>query len=108
MNYKMIGAVKKIGEKVQITDKFAKREINIETDSKYPEVIQFEFINDKCSMLDALNVDDSVEISFDIRGREWNEKFFTRLQGFDCNILERAKLQTKIQADEQADDDLPF
>jgi len=30
------------------------------------------------------------------------------LQGFDCDILERAKVETKIQADEQADDDLPF
>ena len=36
------------------------------------------------------------------------ERFFTRLQGFDCDILERAKVETKIQADEQADDDLPF
>ena len=44
MIYKMIGVVKKIGEKVQITEKFAKKEINIETNSKYPEVLQFEFI----------------------------------------------------------------
>jgi len=108
MNYKMIGVVKKIGEKVQITEKFAKQEINIETNSKYPEVIQFEFINDKTSLIETVAVNDAVEISFDIRGREWNGKFFTRLQGFDCDILERAKVETKIQADEQADDDLPF
>ena len=70
--------------------------------------IQFEFINDKTSLIETVSVNDAVEISFDIRGREWNEKFFTRLQGFDCDILERAKVETKIQADEQADDDLPF
>jgi single-strand DNA-binding protein len=74
MNYKMIGVVKKIGEKVQITEKFAKKEINIETNSKYPEVLQFEFINDKCSLIETVDVNDAVEISFDIRGREWEGK----------------------------------
>ena len=39
MNYKMIGVVKKIGEKVQITDKFAKQEINIETTPEAREFI---------------------------------------------------------------------
>ncbi len=116
----MNGVAKKIGEKTQITEKFAKREINIETKSKYPEVIQIEFINDKCSLLDGINLNDDVEILFNIRGREWNERFFTRLEGYDCKVLEQFNAKNyataeankmfkkDIENEYEQDDDLPF
>jgi hypothetical protein len=36
MNYTIEGKVVTVGDKVQITDKFAKREIVIESGDKYP------------------------------------------------------------------------
>jgi hypothetical protein len=43
MNYTIEGKVLVVTETTQITEKFAKREIVIETDDKYPQQVMLEF-----------------------------------------------------------------
>jgi hypothetical protein len=109
MNYTIEGKIVTVGDKVQITEKFAKREIVIESGDKYPEQIMLEFTQDKCSLLDNCKVGDNVEVHFNIRGREWNGKFFTRLEGWNIKLLDNICLNgTKNDIRNEINDDLPF
>lgn len=68
------GLIKSIGETVQVSDKFAKREFVLETehDKPYPQTILFELHNDRCDMIDAYNEGQEVTVSFNLKGRQHN------------------------------------
>lgn len=103
MNYTIEGTIVHVGDKQQISEKFAKREIVVETiNAKYPEQIMIEFTQDKCDLLSDAKVQDIATIGFNIRGREWNGKFFTRLEGWNIKIDSLKKPLHEI------DNDLPF
>lgn len=87
--YKSKGVVKTIGPTVNVTEKFSKREFVIELkDGMYPQSIQFQMAQDKCSLLDTVGVGQEVEVSFNLRGREWTDpktnqvKVFNTLDAF--------------------------
>ena len=70
--FKLTGTVKLINETKQISEKFSLREFVIsETSSMYPQDILFQATQDKCSLLDSVKVQDQIEVSFNLRGREW-------------------------------------
>ena len=73
----------------QVSDKFRKREIVVEyaSNPKYPELIKFEFVQDKCDLLDGFKVGQEVRVYFDLKGRKWTDRngkaqYFTTLQGW--------------------------
>jgi hypothetical protein len=86
--FKLTGTVKVLNPTVQVSEKFAKREFVItETSSMYPQDISFQATQDKCSMLDAIQPNDQVEVSFNLRGREWTSpqgevKYFNSLEAW--------------------------
>jgi hypothetical protein len=87
--YKAKGVVKTIGPTVNVTEKFSKREFVIELkDGMYPQSIQFQMAQDKCSLLDTVRVGQEIEVSFNLRGREWTDpktdqvKVFNTLDAF--------------------------
>ena len=67
----LIGKIKVIGETNQVTEKFKKREIVIETEWDYPQKISCQLSQDKCSIADQLEIGDIVKASINLRGREW-------------------------------------
>jgi len=69
MNIK--GRVKRIGQTQIVSDKFKKRDLVIETDEKYPQTIILQATQDKVNLLDFLRPGTSVDIDFNLRGREW-------------------------------------
>ena len=70
--FKLTGTVKLISETQQISEKFSKREFVVsETSSMYPQDILFQATQDKCSLLDSVKVQDQIEVSFNLKGREW-------------------------------------
>jgi hypothetical protein len=82
------GTVYTVGQTIQISDKFSKREISITTADQYPQTILFQFSNDKCSLLDNINAGDNVTISYNLRGRTWTdkngvEKIFNTIDGWN-------------------------
>lgn len=111
----LTGKVKVVKPTQQISDNFAKREFVITTNDQYPQSIQLEVINDKCSMLDNLAVGDNVRCSINIRGREWTNKdgetkYFNTIQVWrieQVNQEFKPDLNTKEQKIEQ-NDDMPF
>ena len=83
------GRIKKISETVQISERFRKREFVVEYASNpdYPQTLQFEMVQDRCELLDSFQEGQQVEISFDLRGREWTNpqgqvKYFNSLQAW--------------------------
>jgi hypothetical protein len=83
------GTIKKISATVQISERFRKREFVVEYASNpdYPQPLQFEMVQDRCELLDPFQEGQQVEISFDLRGREWTNpqgqvKYFNTLQAW--------------------------
>lgn len=82
MTYQAEGVVHKIFDEEQKSDRFKAREFVIETEDQYPQMIKFQLVNDKCDLASGHNEGDRVKVSFDLRGREWQGKYFTNLQAW--------------------------
>lgn len=86
--FKISGIVKVLNDTVQITDKFSKREFVItDNSSMYPQHIMFQATQDKCALLDSVQINDQIEVSFNLRGREWTSpqgevKYFNTLEAW--------------------------
>jgi hypothetical protein len=82
------GKIKWIDEtKTYGTNGFRKREVVVTTEEQYPQHILVEFIKDKCELLNAYQVGQSVKIGINLRGREWvnpqgETKYFNSVQGW--------------------------
>jgi len=83
MAYELTGKIKLIQEPKTFESGFTKREmVVIVEDGKYPQEINLEFVQDKVALLEALQPGQEVTVSFDIRGREYNGRYFNNLQGW--------------------------
>ncbi len=82
------GKVKLIDEtKTYGTNGFRKRELVVTTEEQYPQHIMIEFVQDKTDLLDAFKEGDTVKVSINLRGREWENpqgetKYFNSIQGW--------------------------
>lgn len=56
-----------------------KRVFAIETEGEYPQQIGFNLIKDKVNMVSTGDVGKSCEVSYNIRGREYNGKYYVNL-----------------------------
>jgi hypothetical protein len=91
MSYEITGQVIHLGNTVEISDKFRKREFVIsksETSNgkTFTEEIKFQAIQAKCGILDAISVGDNVDVKFNINGKKWKEDWFTNLTAWDVKI----------------------
>ena len=86
--FKLTGVIKVISNTNQVSEKFSKREFVItDASSMYPQDIMFQLTQDKCSLLDAFMEGQQVEVSFNLKGREWTSpqgevKYFNTLEAF--------------------------
>lgn len=86
--FKLTGTIKVIQETQRISDKFQKREFVVtDTTSMYPQDILFQATQDKCNLLDQFQANDNVEVSFNLRGREWTSpqgevKYFNTIEAW--------------------------
>ncbi len=82
------GKVKLIDEtKTYGSNGFRKRELVVTTEEQYPQHIMIEFVQDKTDLLDAFKEGDTVKVSINLRGREWENpqgetKYFNSIQGW--------------------------
>jgi hypothetical protein len=80
MKYELTGAVRLIHDTQTFASGFTKREFVVETeDGKYPQLIKLELVKDSVKHLDGIRVNDVVNVSFNIRGSEYNEKHYVNL-----------------------------
>ncbi len=88
MAYELTGKIKLIQDPKTFDSGFTKREmVVIVEDGRYPQEINLEFVQDKAALLDDLQPGQEVTVSFDIRGREYNGRYFNNLQGWKVEVL---------------------
>jgi hypothetical protein len=132
------GILKLVGATTKVSDKFQKREfvLTTEANTPYPQHVQFQVTQDKCSVLDSYNVGEEVKIQFNLRGREWNGpegvKYFNTLEAWRIERAGAAASQSSsksatqtsataatatqpasasapiVSSPSQSDEDLPF
>ena len=105
MSFEVEGKLHKIFETQNKTDTFQAREFVIEIGSgNYPQFIKFQLTQDRCSLMDSYNEGEMIKVHFDLRGREWNEKYFTNLNAWR---IEKAGAAPKVAAPESTADAFP-
>jgi hypothetical protein len=78
--YEANGKIKLISETQNFPSGFSKREFVVTTgDTKYPQDLKFEMVKDKCAILDNYKEGSDVKVSFDVRGNEYNGKYYVNL-----------------------------
>jgi hypothetical protein len=98
------GAIKLINPIKVISDKFSVREFVVTTpDAKYPQDILFQTVNDKMDVLESLGVGQQVEVSYNVRGREFNGRYYNTLDAWKVQIIGQA-----AQTTNNDDDGFPF
>lgn len=92
---KVTGKLIEIYDTTKIKETFQKREFVLEyaTNPKYPELIKFELVQDKCALLDNFRAGQEVDVEFDLRGRRWTDqqgtaKYFNSLQAWRVNATD--------------------
>ena len=88
------GKIKLIKEVQEISATFKKRELILTTDEQYPQTLSVEFIQDKTDLLNNFEVNQSVKVGINLRGREWENpetkelKYFNSIQGWRIDLLD--------------------
>ena len=127
--YKFQGKIKVINDTQVISEKFKKREFVVtDTSSMYPQDVMFQSVQDKCDILNGYSTEDQVEVSFNLRGREWTSpdgvvKYFNTLDAWRIEKMGEgggipaagpsdmsldAQPSTEASASTEEKDDLPF
>jgi len=112
------GSIVKIFDEQSWDSGFKKREFVIKTGEQYPQDVIFQMVNDKCTMIDAFKVGQEIKVHFDVRGREYNDRYFTNLQAWKIDAVGSeapagsdappADTQEPISSGDESFDDLPF
>ena len=114
---KTTGTIKVINETQIVSDKFRKREFVLTTEgtTPYPQHVSFQVTQDKCSLLDTYQIGNSIEVEFNLRGREWNGpqgvKYFNTLEAWKITSVASEPTPTPLTVNNKVDndnDDLPF
>ncbi len=114
MAYELTGKVKLVQDPQTFSSGFTKREMVVTVeDGKYSQDINLEFLQDKVSLLDSVSEGQKIKVFFDIRGREYNGRYFNNLVGWKIETEESATddqppIPDDAAAPEEFDDDIPF
>jgi hypothetical protein len=86
MSNSITGRIAAIGESESIPTKsgspFLKRQLVIETEDRYPQLIPFEFVQAHVDVPASHKVGELVEVFFDLQGRKWDEKYYVSARGW--------------------------
>ena len=108
------GKVKLVNATQVVSDKFSKRTLVVVTSDTYPQEIEIQFTQDKCSLLDGIRPGQEVTIGVNLRGRMWTnpqgeEKYFNTIEGWKIDAPGQATAPlTQTPPIDEVDDLLPF
>lgn len=124
MSFEIKGLLHKSFPTENKTASFQAREFVISTvDGNYTNYIKFQLTQDRCGLIDTYKEGDEINVFFDLRGREWQDKYFTNLNAWKIESVSSSPAAAKgdqgpsdfIEMGDQADnmraedfDDLPF
>ncbi len=82
MALELTGTIKEIFDTQTFTSGFSKREFVITTQEQYPQQVKFEMTKDRADIIESLAIGDLVRVSFNVRGNEYQGKYYVSLQGW--------------------------
>jgi hypothetical protein len=128
--YETTGTLKLIQDTQSFSSGFTKREFVVTTaHDKYPQDLKFEVVKDRCALLDGFELGQQVQVNFDIRGNEFNGKYYVNLSCWKIQAADGSSAQSsaparsagakasggsaepnmaEIRQDDDFDDDIPF
>jgi len=102
----LVGNTEEVGQ-----NGFTKRIVVVETTEQYPQKLAIDFVKDKTSVLDSYKVGDNVSVSINLRGSEYNGRYFVNLQGWKISKAEQSvnniEVKEPISVSDEPDD-MPF
>jgi hypothetical protein len=111
----MEGCVERVIEERVFPSGFRKREFVIKTaDAQYPQDIKFDVVNDKIALLDGIETGDQVSVTFNLRGNEYNGKYYVNLVAWKLEKVTGGEHQSEDSEEPSAmpwaeeDDDTPL
>ena len=117
MSFEINGRLAEKFETQKVSDKFQKREFVLEIKStgatgyEFVDLIKFQSTQDKCSLLDQFNIDDTIRVSFNLRGRKWEKdgqvSYFTNLEAWRIEKLPGESVDDDPPVNSKQDD-VPF
>ena len=81
--FKQKGTINSIADTIVVSEKFSKRPFVIVTDGEYTQYLEFQFSQAKVDKLDKFKVGSKVEVTFNLKGRLWQDKCFNTLDAFE-------------------------
>ena len=105
MSNQITGVIKLINPTQTFDSGFQKREFVVTTKEQYPQDIKLEVVKEKCAVLDGYKVGQGVVVDLNIRGNEYQGKYFVSLQAW--KIATSGEAAPAHVADEDPDS-LPF
>lgn len=87
----VVGKLYQKGEAIKRTETFTVRDFVIEIENQrnpqWNDLVQFQAVNERVTMLDVFNIGEMLQVTFDIRGRKWKnpegrEIFFNTLNAW--------------------------
>ena len=101
MSYEAKGKITAIGETIQRTEKFKARQFELtqsgvsQFGDEWENMMAMELHQDKCAMLDTVNVGDEVSVKFAISSRknvkDGKTAIFTTVKAFGIDVLNKAQ-----------------
>lgn len=95
MNFEIEGTLHKKFEIESKSSSFQTREFVITTDGSYQQFVKFQLTQDKCAIVDTFEEGEKVKVTFDLRGREWQGKYFTNLNAWRVESAGSSAIQNQ-------------
>ena len=80
--YQLTGTVKEIMDLQTFESGFCKREFVVTSEDQWPQSIKLEAVKDKCASLDSVQIGQRVTVKFNLRGNEYNGRYYVNLQAW--------------------------
>ncbi len=116
MSFELAGKLIEKFDVNQVSDTFRKRDFVIEKTEnqggqEFIDHIKFQLTQDRCNLIESVNLQDEIRVSFNIRGRRWvkdnNVSYFTNLEAWKIEKITVSPEQTPPPPPFPADEDSP-
>jgi len=102
------GTIKVLGNLEKVSDKLTKKQVVVTTNEQYPQDLAIEFLNDKIDTLKNFKVGNKVIIGINLRGREYNGKYYNNIVGWRVSADLGEVTNSQQQPAREVEADLPF
>jgi single-strand DNA-binding protein len=100
MSFEITGIMAKIYDTESKSASFSTREFVITTEETYPQFVKFQAVQERTGIVDGYKDGEKVKVYFDLRGREWQGKYFTNLNAWKIERVAAAATTSSPASDE--------